>query len=212
MANTSHGATHTWCAASTSRRRPQAQERAARSLPERPSGALSSTTASRRTIAIMPPSWPLCWQPYVKLQPPYAPSAAIGAKACEHTRRGRCQLQPRSRGGLGIKGRAAWHVPGGSPSSGPCAAFEIIMLTGCRCRRAHISVRRFTQVPATASSLLRFACRLDGHMATTHDHVPIISARSCGHGAGRGMYLRKTVPSASRRCENTSYRAPLGKV
>ena len=39
------------------------------------------------------------------------------------------------------KGRAAWHVAGGSPSSGPCAAFEIMMLTGCRCRRAHISVR-----------------------------------------------------------------------
>ena len=156
----------------------------------------------------MQPSWPCCCQPYIKLQPPIAPSAAIAGFGCEHTWRGRCQLQPRSRGGLGIKGRAAWHVPGGSPSSGPCAAFEIIMLTGGRAHRALISVRRFTDVPARLQRVTRFACRLDGDMATTHDHVPILSARTCGDGGGRGRYTRKQSTTPSRRCENTSYCAP----
>ena len=173
MAHTSHGATHTRHAASTGRRRPPAQERAARSLPERPSGALSSTTATTRPIAIMPPSWPRCWQPLSKLQPLFARSAAIAARACESTRRGTCQLQLRSRGGLGIKGGAGWHVAGGSPSSGPCAAFEIIMLTGGRAHRALISVRRFTQVHTILQRFTRFACRLDGRLATTRAQAPV---------------------------------------
>ena len=54
-------------AASKGRRRRSAQERAARSLPERPSGAFSSTTATTRSIAIMPPSWPRCWQPLTRI-------------------------------------------------------------------------------------------------------------------------------------------------
>ena len=142
------------------------------------------------------------------MQPLFAPSAAIAAKACEHTRRGTCQLQPRSPGGLGIKGRAGWHVAGGSPSSGPCAAFEFMRLTGCRCRRALISVRRYTDVPAVLQRVTRFARRLDGRTHTTRERAPIILARPCGDGAGRGRYIRKTVPTASRRCENTSYWTP----
>ena len=68
---------------------------------------------------------------------------------------------------------AGWHVPGGSPSSGPCAAFEIIMLTGGRAHRALISVRRFTQVHTILQRFTRFACRLDGDTLTTRERVPI---------------------------------------
>ena len=63
-------------------------------------------------------------------------------------------------------------MPGGSPSSGPCAAFEIIMLTGGRAHRAQISVRRFMQVPATLQRVTRFASRLDEDTETTRDRDP----------------------------------------
>ena len=107
------------------------------------------------------------------MQPPFRPSVAIGVRACEHTQRGRCQLQPRSPGGLGTKGRAAWHVPRGSPSSGRCAAFEITRLTGSRCRRAHISVRRFTG--GTVFDPTRYAFCMPFGLRHAHDARPCLS-------------------------------------
>ena len=49
-----------WHGGNGSSARCRARESAARSRRKRPSGAFSSTTATTRSIAIMPPSWPSC--------------------------------------------------------------------------------------------------------------------------------------------------------
>ena len=208
VANTVHCATHRSCAASMTRRRPPAQERAARSLSTRPSGALSSTTATRQASATMPTSWPRCRVPQSNMQPPFAPSAAIAAKSCERTLRGRCQLQQQSQGGFEMEERLTrgeGKVRGGRQTY---SARHLIDLAGSACLSSMICTGRFTQVPAVLQRVTRFEPGLFGHMVTTCEHVPILSARVWRAGGRRGRYPRVTVRRPSRIAKMATYSTP----
>ena len=189
VAHTSHCATQRSCAASTTRRRPPAQERAARSLSTRPSGALSSTTATRQASATMPTSWPRCRVPQSNMQPPFAPSAAIAAKSCERTLRGRCQLQQQSQGGFEMQERLTrdeGKVRGGRQTY---SARHLIDLAGSACLSSMICVARKTHVPAVLQRVSRYAIRTGfgwllpfgahGHDVRAHAMCP-----SYRHGCG----------------------------
>ena len=198
VAHTSHCATQRSCAASTTRRRPPAQERAARSLSTRPSGALSSTTATRQASATMPTSWPRCRVPQSNMQPPFAPSAAIAAKSCERTLRGRCQLQQQSQGGFEMEERLTrgeGKVRGGRRTY---SARHLIDLAGSACLSSMICVARKTHVPAVLQGVTRFEPGLFGDSVTVCERVPILSARVWGVGGRRGRYMRVTVRRPSR--------------
>ena len=88
------------------------------------------------------------------------------------------------------------------------SARHLIDLAGSACLSSMISVARNTHVPAVLQRVTRFEPGLFGHMVTTCEHVPILSARVWGVGGRRGRYPRVTVPTPSRSAEMGFYSTP----